>query len=328
MALYDLPLEELERYRPELRAPDDFDDFWRHTLAETEALGAPATFVERDTPLRTVDVMDVTFSGYGGHPVKGWLLLPRGHAGPLPCVVEYIGYGGGRGLPHEWLLWASAGYAHFVMDTRGQGSAWRRGDTPDPGSGDDASGAPHYPGFMTQGASSPSTHYFRRLFADAERAVAAAREHPRVNAERVAVTGASQGGGLALAVAGLVKDVAAAMPDVPFLCHMRRGAEMTDALPYAEIRRYLTVHRDRAEALFATLAYFDGVHFAERAQAPALFAVALMDQVCPPSTVYAAFNRYAGDKRLRRYDFNDHEGGGSAHELEKLAFAERWLAPR
>jgi hypothetical protein len=33
------------------------------------------------------------------------------------------GYGGGRGFPHSWLGWPTAGYALFVMDTRGQGSA-------------------------------------------------------------------------------------------------------------------------------------------------------------------------------------------------------------
>jgi len=40
----------------------------------------------------------VTFSGYGGHRIKGWLLLPLQPAGKLPCVVEFIGYGGGRGF--------------------------------------------------------------------------------------------------------------------------------------------------------------------------------------------------------------------------------------
>ncbi len=64
--------------------------------------------------------------GFGGSPIRGWLHLPAGRGGPIPAVVEYIGYGGGRGLAHERILWAAAGYAHFVMDTRGQGSEWAR----------------------------------------------------------------------------------------------------------------------------------------------------------------------------------------------------------
>ncbi len=48
-------------------------------------------------------VHDVTFAGFGGHPVRAWLTLPAQRSGPLPGVVEFIGYGGGRGLPIDWL---------------------------------------------------------------------------------------------------------------------------------------------------------------------------------------------------------------------------------
>ena len=117
----------------------------------------------------------MTFSGYGGQPIKGWLLLPRVRSGSLPCVVEYIGYGGGRGLPLDWLLWSNAGYAHLVMDTRGQGSTWRAGDTPDL---EADGGNPQIPGFMTRGILNPQTYYYRRVFTDAVRAVEAAAHAP------------------------------------------------------------------------------------------------------------------------------------------------------
>ena len=97
--------------------------------------------------LTLVDTYDVTFNGYAGQPIKGWFIVPKNVRSVLPCVVEYIGYGGGRGLPHEWLEWANAGYAHFVMDTRGQGSNWRTGDTPDL---EVDGGNPQIPGFMTR----------------------------------------------------------------------------------------------------------------------------------------------------------------------------------
>src|SRR5262249_22155289 len=155
-------------------------------------------------------------SGYGGQPIKGWFIVPRGSTRPLPCVVEYIGYGGGRGLPLDWLLFPSAGYAHFVMDTRGQGSTWRQGDTPDL---ETEGGNAQYPGWMTRGILSPATYYYRRVFTDAVRAVEAARGRPEVDPEKIVLTGPSQGGGITLAAAGLVPDVLAAMPDVPFLCH-------------------------------------------------------------------------------------------------------------
>jgi cephalosporin-C deacetylase len=123
------------------------------------------------------------------------------------------------------------------------------------------------------------------VFADAVRAVEAVRTLPDVDPVSVAVSGISQGGGISLAVAGLVPDVRAVMPDVPFLCHFERAVDICDTDPYAEITRYLSVHRGAVRQTFATLSYFDGVNFARRAAAPALFSVALMDQTCPPSTV-------------------------------------------
>ncbi|MFE6041191.1 acetylxylan esterase [Streptomyces sp. NPDC056452] len=322
MALFDLPLDELRTYTSGSAEPADFDAFWSATLDEAGTHDLDARFeLLTDTGLTTVDVFDVTFAGFGGHPVRGWLVMPAGTTRPLPLVVEFIGYGGGRGLPHSYLLWASAGMAHFVMDTRGQGSGWAPGDTADPvGSG------PSLPGFMTRGIEDPEAYYYRRLITDAVRAVEAARSHPLTDATRTAAIGASQGGGLALAVGGLIPDLAAVAPDVPFLCDFPRAISLTDRLPYREIGNYLKTHRGRAEQARATLAYFDGVHFAARGRAPALFSVALEDQTCPPSTVFAAFNAYAHpDKEIEVYDFNDHEGGGPFQQAVQLARLPRLL---
>jgi cephalosporin-C deacetylase len=320
MALFDLPLDTLRTRRSASVEPADFDRFWQDTLAEARAHDLAPRFTPVDNGLATVDSYDVEFAGYGGHRIRGWFNVPAGATGPLPLLVEFIGYGGGRGLPHEHLLWASAGYAHFVMDTRGQGSGWSSGDTEDPvGSG------PAVSGFLTRGILDRHDYYYRRVFTDAVRAVEAARSHPLADPARTVASGISQGGGITVAVAGLVPDLAGVLPDVPFLCDFPRAAEITDAFPYREIGNYLAAHRPQRAEVFTTLAYFDGVHFAARANAPALFSTALEDQTCPPSTVFAAFNAYAGaDKQIEVYDFNGHEGGGPYQELVRL----RWLAEK
>ncbi|MTE21891.1 alpha/beta fold hydrolase [Streptomyces sp. TRM43335] len=321
MPLTDLPLDQLRDYRPEVAEPEDFDDFWSKTLAAARAAASgPAEYRRvEDAPLTTVEVFDVRFPGWGGQPVAAWLILPRGADGPLPAVVNYIGYGGGRGLYIEHLLWSAAGYATFVVDSRGQGH-----DTPDP---EPATTPQYVGGFMTRGLDDPANHYYRRLVTDCVRAVDAVRDHPAVDPERVVVAGGSQGGGLALAVAGLAsRQVAAALVDVPFMCHYRRSAEVASAGPYPEIAHYLGVHqRTDPESVFATLNYFDGLHFAPRATVPALFSVALMDPVCPPSTVFAAYHRYAGtDRDIRVWHFGDHGGGRASQPYEQLL----WLRER
>jgi cephalosporin-C deacetylase len=319
VAIFDLPLDELRRYKPDRTEPADFDAFWTDTLTESRALANPPRFEPFRSSLRTLDVFDVTFSGFGGQPIKGWLLAPAGAKGPLPTIVEYIGYGGGRQFPYGWLTWASGGYAHLVMDTRGQGSEWSPGDTPDievtPATG-------QHPGFFTRGIDHRDTYYYRRLMTDAVLAVDAAVAHPVVDPERIVVTGVSQGGGLALAVAGLSSVPKAAAIDVPAMCHWRRAAEITDTNPYRELARYLATRRDQADVAFATLAYFDGMNFAPRATVPALFSVGLMDEITPPSTIFAAFNYYGGPAQIRVWPFNGHEASQLHHVTERFEFLE------
>ena len=320
---FDLPLDELKVYKPSRVEPQDFDKFWERSISSSRNFDLNAEFTPVDFNLALLDTFDVTFNGFGGQPIKGWFVCPKDTEKPLPCIVKYIGYGGGRGFPVDWLLFPSAGYSVFVMDTRGQGSSSRRGDTPD---NFDQDTGPHYPGFMTQGILSPDTYYFRRVYVDAVRAIQAAKSHPMVDRNKVFCSGASQGGALCLAAAGLVPDLAGIMPDVPFLCHFKRAVTLTDEHPYNEISRFLKIHRDKVETVFNTLSYFDGMHFAARAQAPALFSVGLMDTTCPPSTVYSAYNHYAGLKEIKIYEFNLHEGGESYQDLEKLKFLKKILS--
>lgn len=324
MPRFDLSPEELAAYRPQVRRPEDFDEFWSETLRESRAQAGDVSVEDVESFLTLVDVRRVVFPGFGGDPIHAWLTTPAGSSEQLPTVVGYIGYGGGVGLPHERLGWVNAGYAHLLVDTRGQGSAWGTGGhTPDPyGAG------PAFPGYLTRGIENPRDYYYRRVFTDGVLAVDAARTLPWVDAERVAVSGTSQGGGIALAVAGLVPDLAGATINVPFLSNFERAIGFTDEGPYPEVVRYLAVHRDKVDEVFTTLSYFDGVNFAARAQARALFSTALMDLVCPPSTVFAAYNHYGSDrsdaqgvhKDIVVYPFNGHEGGAEHHFVREVEF--------
>lgn len=322
MAFFDLPLAELDTYRPEVRRPADFTEFWDTTLAQARAFDLDVTLTKVDTGLDLVDVYDMEYSGFGGHRIKAWLTAPAGTDGPLPAVVEFVGYNGGRGLPHENLLWANAGYIHVKMDTRGQGSGWGNGGhTPDP-----VGSTPSVAGFMTRGITDPADYYYRRVYTDAVRAWEATVSLDRVDPQRTAIAGISQGGGITLAAAGLLGDkVAAVLPDVPFLCNFERATSITDADPFHEITAYLAVHRGEVDQVFTTLSYFDAVNFAPAASAPALFSVALMDMICPPSTVFSAFNHYGhDDKDIVVYPYNGHEGG----QIHQVARQLPWLRSR
>lgn len=321
--LIDMPLAELQTYAPEVAEPSDFDAFWSDTLREAAAHDLAPDVVPVDNKLALVDTYDVTYAGYGGDPVRAWLHVPAGTSSALPTVVQYHGYSRGRGFPHSDTLWAQAGYAHLVMDTRGQG--WSSGGLSE--TADSGHGPGHAPGLMTAGILDPSTYYYRRVYVDALRLLEVARAHPLLDERRMVVTGGSQGGGLAIAAAGLAPtmgiELRGAAPDVPFLCHFERALELAPNRPFTEIVDYLAAWRQHAGAAYRTLSYFDGVNLARRASVPALFSVALMDPVCPPSTVYAAYHHWgtaagagaAVPKEIRVYPHNGHEGG-AGYQLE------------
>lgn len=318
MPFPDLTQPELGAYVSRVETPADFSAFWASTIEEARAIGGEASMVPMATTLTSVEAFDVTFPGFGGHPIRGWLVLPAQRTGKLPLVVQYLGYGGGRGFPHELLHWAASGYAYFRMDTRGQGSGWSVGETADP-VGSTAS----LPGVMTKGILDKHDYYYRRVFTDAVRAIDALVAQDFVDASRIAVCGGSQGGGIALAAAGIDERIRAVMPDVPFLCDFPRAVAKAQRDPYGELVRFMAQHRDKKAQVFETLRYFDGVCFARQARAAALFSVAVMDDICPPSTVYGAFNAYAGsDKSMVEYEFNNHEGGGPFQERAQMD----WLA--
>ena len=210
--------EVLEKLHTPLTKEADFEGFWSSTLDSYLPKNSTPTLVDHPTPMKHVNVKDVTVSGFNGDPIKGWFLVSESADEVTPCIIMYDGYGGGRGLPHEWLFWVNVGYRVLVMDTRGQGGGFRLSDTAD-GAYPRAS---QTPGFMTSGILNKDDYYYRRVFVDAVAFVNAARQLPGVNPDRIIVAGGSQGGGISLAAASLSKQVFAAMPDVPFLCNYKK----------------------------------------------------------------------------------------------------------
>lgn len=309
-------IQELERYKPSLTKSSDFEMFWKNSI---NSLANPDPLLNPyPSPIKTLEIFDVTIRGFNGDPIKGWFLQPKGLNEERPIINIFEGYGGGRGEATEWLFWPSAGFPTLVMDTRGQGGGHRKGQTPDG----------NYPrpsqssGFMTAGIESPNDYYYRRVFLDAVAFTNASKLMPNADSRRIIVTGGSQGGGISLAAASLNPEVFAVMADVPFLCNFERAVEITDDFPYQEIANYLRIHRDKVTNSFKTLSYFDCMNLVTMAKARALVSVGLHDSVCPPETIFAMRNHYAGQIDTSLWQFNRHEGGGAENHLVQA----EWLA--
>jgi cephalosporin-C deacetylase len=297
MPWYDLPLDQLREYRTTTQEPEGLDAWWALRLDEARALAEPVTMARHEPDLYgALEVYDAEFSGAAGDRIKAWYITP---GGPAPMIVRFIGYGGGRGTPAEHALLAALGYQVFVMDSRGQGGRWTTGAT-----GDGAPG-PENSLVMSRGITSPENYYFTRLITDAVLAVEAALSLS--DRQVVAVGGASQGGGLSLAAAALAPDkVSLCHADVPFLCDIQRAITLAPHAPFTEIPEFLNENVDLIDTALNTLRYVDCALLARRITAECLLSVSLMDDICPPSTVFAAYNEIKSGKDIAVYPYSGH----------------------
>jgi len=318
MPWYDMPLERLREYRTQTAEPEGLDEWWAKRLERARARAESAAFTPHEPDVyRPFQVFDVEFSGSGGDPIRAWYLKPAGEASKI--AVKFIGYGGGRGAPAEHMLLPALGYGVFVMDSRGQGGRWTYGAT-----GDGAAG-PENSQVMSRGITTPEDYYYTRLFIDAARAVDVALEMS--GGAPVAVSGASQGGGLALAAAALHRDkVAVCHADLPFLCDIQRAITLAPHAPYTEIPEFLAENVTLVDAALDTLRYVDCALLARRITAASLLSVGLMDDICPPSTVFAAYNEITADKDIAVYPYSGHSVP-RAHAERQLRHLREHLPP-
>jgi cephalosporin-C deacetylase len=71
-------------------------------------------------------------------------------------------------------------------------------------------------------------------------------------------------------------------------------------------------HRSWAHTL-KTMSYFDTMNLCERVTCQTIMNVGLQDQICPPTTSFAAFNRVPGAKTYKIYPARGH-GLGKEHQ--------------
>ncbi|MBC8160801.1 MAG: acetylxylan esterase [Roseiflexaceae bacterium] len=312
MAYFDMPLQQLQTYMPPLTRRSDHAAFWETTLATANKIPLDMRTTPVQFPVAAYTILEVSFLSWAETRVAGTFVCPPGQ-GPFPALVIYHGYYGRR--PDTWTLlaWAAAGYAVLAIDVRGQG-----GHTGDGSIYPDGQAA----GWLTKGVEQPDTYYYRGVYVDCVRAVDVLANLPHVDAERIGVTGVSQGGALTLATAALHPRVNVAAAEVPFLCHFERAVTLVDTVPYSEVATYCRSRPAHVDQVFATLSYFDVMNLADRITCPTHVTVGLMDTVCPPSTVFAAYNQITTHKALLVSPFAQHEHLPGAREAQLRWFAE------
>ncbi len=304
MPLIDMPLDKLRTYQGRNPKPADFDKFWDRSLKEMRSIDPKVELKPAAFKVPFADCFDMYFTGIGGARVYAKYLRPKASTAPHPAVLQFHGYTGHSGDWQEKLGYVAAGYSVAALDCRGQG-----GKSEDPGGIKGTT----YRGHIIRGLDdSPEKLLFRQIFLDTAQLARIVMDFDEVDASRVGAMGGSQGGGLTLACAALEPRIKLAAPIFPFLTDYKRVWEMDLAKgAYEELRNFFRQFdptHEREEEIWTRLGYIDVQHLAPRIKAEVMMSVGLMDDVCPPSTQFAAFNKITSPKSLVIYPDYQHEG--------------------
>jgi len=306
MPLIDKPLAELRVYSGINPCPADFNAYWDESLCELDAVDPQVELRRNDTlPLSNAECFDLWFTGVGGARIHAKYVRPHGLTAPAPAVLSFHGYTGNTGDWTDKLSYVSEGFCLAALDCRGQG-----------GPSEDnlqVKGNTHH-GHIIRGLDDPNPKnlLFRHIFLDTAQLARIVMNFPEVDAERVGAMGGSQGGALTISCAALEPRIKLAAPTFPFLCDYKRVWEMDLAKDaYQELRTWFRLFdptHAREEEVFTRLGYIDLQFLVPRIKAETMFAVGLMDTICPPSSQFAAYNKITAPKDVVIYPDFGHEG--------------------
>lgn len=305
---FDMPRDELETYGGRNPKPANFDRFWENGLTKMREIDPNIEIVKADFQTDFAECSHLYFDGVHGARIHAKMLQPRPSSttdtrGESPALIMLHGYSMNAGDWSDKLGYVANGFTVVAMDCRGQG-----------GYSEDVGGVQGWTlsGHIVRGLDhAPEQMLYRQIFLDTAQLAGIVMDMDQVDATRVGVTGASQGGGLTLACAALEPRIKLAAPIFPFLCDYQRVWEMDKATnAYDELqtwfRRFDPMH-EREEEIFTQLGYIDVQHLADRIRAEVMMSVGLMDEICPPSTQFAAYNKISSKKSLRIYPDFGHE---------------------
>lgn len=281
-----------EEIKPTTEDPGDFDVFWKKGK---EALSQfpldPKLTLLPELSTSAVNVYHVNLQNIGtdgkASRLYGILCEPRGE-GKYPALLAVPGAGV---RPYRGLInLAEKGIITFQIGIHGVPVNL---DQPVY----DALGAGALAGYPMLNLDHKERYYYRRVYLGCVRANDFLVNLSKWDGKNLAVTGGSQGGALSIVTAGLdsrVTGLAAfypALSDLTGYLHGRAGG-------WPHMFRAEGEESNRTKQKIGTSHYYDVVNFARRVKAPGIYSWGFNDEVCPPTSMYSAYNVIPGPKEL------------------------------
>ena len=278
--------------------PADFDAFWQSGLAELARVPIDARLtLLPDSCTSTVNVYHVSFRTVGPTwntavaRIYGILCEPKA-PGRYPAVLEVPGagarpYAGDADLASHGVITLQIGVHGIPVNL-----PLEVYDELMPGA---------LNGYWSYNLDNRDTYYYRRIYLSCIRANDFLASREMWDGKRLLVMGASQGGQLSIVTAALDKRVVGLAVTHPAYCdvsaelHGRAGGWPH---PFQPDPVTGSPSPNATPAKIATAAYYDTVNFARRVRVPGYYNWGYNDEVCPPTSTYAAYNVISAPKEL------------------------------
>jgi len=305
-----------EKIRPAGTCPADFDAFWAAARARL-AKEVPLDPRLEPMPARSKGPYDfhrVSFATFGGKRVWGFLSVPKDKSkAPFPVNVEVASAGRGpwtattSGKPDRICLFFTV-HNFTPPDPPVQAAIDACHDALEA----ELKAAYGVGSYCAAGlGKSREEYYFYRQILGIDRAVAWLWARDDVDRARFHYRGGSQGGAFGWCLCGLNPEkFTSAVLYVPAMADTLGDlVGRVTGFPYVLAMHARRPDRDTA---YANAPYFNGAFFAARVRCPTRVSVGFIDEICPPTGIYAAYNNLgSADKDIVHGVTRGH--GGWAH---------------
>ena len=281
-----------EQIKPTTTLPSDFEQFWDGAKAELAKIPMkPILTLIPERCTDKVDVYHVSIDNIKGK-VYGILCKPKAE-GKYPAILHVPGAGI---RPYYGDIWsAENGIITFQIGIHGIPVNLEQKVYDNLGSG-------ALNGYQVANMDDKDNYYYKRVYLGCVRAVDFIESLDCFNGQDIAVTGGSQGGALSIITAALdsrIDYLAAfypALSDLTGYLHGRAGG-----WPHM-FKDSFTNKPEKIE----TSKYYDVVNFARFVKVPGWYSWGYNDNVCPPTSMHAAYNVIPGAKELHLFQETQH----------------------
>ncbi|CAM3212478.1 acetylxylan esterase [Vagococcus fessus] len=284
---------DMKKYKGKDEPPSNFKIFWEERLKEVNSLELSYNMVLRGMNIPFAECYDLTYKSIDDSDIYSKVIIPKQRE-KCPVMFKFHGYQGRSSDWSEVFKFAASGVAVVMMDVRGQA-----GKSNDCG---------HYKGNTVKGhivrglPGDPEGLFYTKVYQDIALLIRIISECNKIDTSNMMSYGESQGGALALVAAALQPKIKKVFATYPFLSDFRRVLDLKyDTEAYDELHRYFKFvdpFYDNEENVFKKLGYIDVKNFASDINAEVMMVCGLLDDVCPPSTQYAIYNRLNANKKM------------------------------